>query len=161
MASSKGITAVKVWSDIKSKAGTVELATFYIGDALCGMDILKVQEINKLMEMTKVPQAPSYVMGILNLRGQIVTIIDLGKKLGLSAVDVDDASRNIIVNSDKEYIGLLVSRIGDVVEADWQRVEPPPANIGGVQGVYFKGVFKMQDRLIGILDADRVLAEDL
>ena len=70
-------------SDKPKASGTVELATFYVGEALCGMDILKVQEINKLMEMTKVPQAPSYVMGILNLRGQIVTIIDLGKKLGV------------------------------------------------------------------------------
>lgn len=140
--------------------GTVELATFYVGNALCGMDILKVQEINKLMEMTKVPQAPSYVMGILNLRGQIVTIIDLGKKLGLTEVEIDESSRNIIVNSDNEYIGLLVSRISDVVEADWQKVERPPANIGGMQGIFFKGVFKMEDRLIGILDADRVLAED-
>lgn len=141
--------------------GTVELATFYVGDALCGMDILKVQEINKLMDMTQVPQAPDYVMGILNLRGQIVTIIDLGKKLGLSAVDIDEAARNIIVNSDSEHIGLLVSRIGDVVEADWRRVEPPPVNIGGVRGVFFKGVFKMQDRLIGILDVERVLTDDL
>lgn len=147
------------WSDRKND-GTVELATFYVGNALCGMDILKVQEINKLMEMTKVPQAPGYVMGILNLRGQIVTIIDLGKKLGLAEVEINETSRNIIVNSDNEYIGLLVSRISDVVEADWQKVEPPPANIGGVQGIFFKGVFKMEDRLIGILDADRVLAED-
>lgn len=150
----------ETWTSAQKSSGTVELATFYVGDALCGMDILKVQEINKLMEMTKVPQAPDYVMGILNLRGQIVTIIDLGKKLGLSEVNVDETSRNIIVNSDNEYIGLLVSRIGDVVEADWQKVEPPPANIGGVQGIFFKGVFKTDNRLIGILDADRVLAEE-
>lgn len=150
----------ETWSSTQKDTGTVELATFYVGDALCGMDILKVQEINKLMEMTKVPQAPDYVMGILNLRGQIVTIIDLGKKLGLSEIDVDETSRNIIVNSDNEYIGLLVSRIGDVVEADWQKVESPPANIGGVQGIFFKGVFKTDDCLIGILDSDRVLAED-
>jgi purine-binding chemotaxis protein CheW len=160
MAALEQTKSVHAWSDIRTtNGGTVELATFYVGDALCGMDILKVQEINKLMEMTKVPQAPAYVMGILNLRGQIVTVIDLSKKLGLGAVEVNDTSRNIIVNSDNEYIGLLVSRISDVVEADWQRVEPPPANIGGVQGVFFKGVFKMEDRLIGILDADRVLAE--
>ncbi|MEJ2038166.1 MAG: chemotaxis protein CheW [Desulfosarcinaceae bacterium] len=139
---------------------TVELATFYIGEALCGMDILKVQEINKLMDMTKVPQAPEYVTGILNLRGQIVTVIDLGKKLGLAKKEVNEASRNIIVNSGSEYIGLLVSRISDVIEAEWEKVEKPPANIGGVQGVYFKGVFKTKDRLIGILDVDRVLAED-
>ncbi len=150
----------ETWTGGTVSLGSVELATFYVGEALCGMDILKVQEINKLMEMTKVPQAPDYVMGILNLRGQIVTIIDLGKKLGLTQVDINESSRNIIVNSDNEYIGLLVSKIGDVVEADWQKVEPPPANIGGVQGIFFKGVFKMDDRLIGILDSERVLAEE-
>ena len=77
----------------------VELATFYVGNSLCGMNILKVQEINKLMQMTKVPQAPDYVLGILNLRGQIVTIIDLGKKLGLGETDISSDPRNIIVNS--------------------------------------------------------------
>jgi purine-binding chemotaxis protein CheW len=160
MADQKGTQRSQSRAQTQKATGSVELATFYVGDALCGMDILKVQEINKLMEMTKVPQAPDYVMGILNLRGQIVTIIDLGKKLGLTSVEVNESSRNIIVNSDNEYIGLLVTRIGDVVEAEWEKVERPPANIGGVQGVFFKGVFKMQDRLIGILDADRVLAED-
>jgi purine-binding chemotaxis protein CheW len=139
---------------------TVELATFYIGEALCGMDILNVQEINKLMDMTKVPQAPTYVTGILNLRGQIVTVIDLGKKLGLTSTELNESTRNIIVNSENEYIGLLVSSISDVVEAQWDKVEDPPANIGGLQGAFFKGVFKTQDRLIGILDVNKVLAEE-
>ena len=138
----------------------VEMATFYVGKALCGMDILNVQEINKLMDMTTVPQAPDYVMGILNLRGQIVTIIDLGKKLNLGGTEMNEMSRNIIVNSKDEYIGLLVSRISDVVEADLDKVEPPPANIGGVQGKFFKGVFKTKDRLIGILDVEKVLEND-
>ncbi len=139
---------------------SVELATFYVGEALCGMDILKIQEINKLMEMTSVPQAPDYVMGILNLRGQIVTIIDLGKRLGLSSITIDDFSRNIIVNSQNEHVGLLVSKIGDVITADWDKVESPPANIGGIQGVFFKGVFKTENHLIGILDAEKVLVEE-
>lgn len=141
----------------KAASRTVEMATFYVGKALCGMDILNVQEINKLMDMTTVPQAPDYVMGILNLRGQIVTIIDLGKKLNLGATELSEMSRNIIVNSKDEYIGLLVSRISDVVEADLDKMEPPPANIGGVQGKFFKGVFKTKDRLIGILDVEKVL----
>jgi purine-binding chemotaxis protein CheW len=140
--------------------GSVELATFYVGEALCGMDILNIQEINKLMEMTSVPQAPDYVMGILNLRGQIVTVIDLGKRLGLATLEIDEVSRNIIVNSRGEHIGLLVSRIGDVVEANWEKVERPPANIGGVQGAFFKGVFKTENRLIGILDVEKVLLEE-
>ena len=145
----------------QSSSGIVELATFYVGDALCGMDILKVQEINKLLEMTKVPQAPEYVMGIINLRGQIVTVIDLGKKLGLAETDLSENSRNIIVNSKSEHVGLMVSSISDVVEAEWEKLEKPPANIGGVQGVFFKGVYKTKDSLIGVLDADRVLAEEI
>lgn len=136
---------------------TVEMATFYVGEALCGMDILNIQEINKQMEMTTVPQAPDYVMGILNLRGQIVTVIDLEKKLNLGKTELNDMSRNIIVTAQDEYIGMLVSRISDVVEAAWDKMEPPPANIGGLQGKYFKGVFKTEEHLIGILDVEKVL----
>ncbi len=139
---------------------TVELATFFVGDALCGMDILKVQEINKLIEMTRVPKAPEYVLGILNLRGEIVTIIDLGKKLGLKSTDLNDKTRNVIVNSNEEHIGLMVEQIGDVVQAEWGKIEKPPANIGGVQGRFFTGVYKTEDRLIGILDVDKVLEDD-
>jgi len=136
----------------------VELATFYIGDALCGMDILKVQEINKIMQMTKVPQAPEYVLGILNLRGQIVTILDLGKKLGLGETDLSKDPRNIIVNSAGGHVGLLVRRISDVVTADMERRERAPANMGGIQGEFFTGVYKTNDNLIGILDVDKVLS---
>lgn len=136
----------------------VELATFYIGDALCGMDILKVQEINKLMQMTKVPQAPEYVLGILNLRGQIVTILDLGKKLGLGETDISQDPRNIIVNSAGGHVGLLVRRISDVVSADMEKRERAPANMSGIQGEYFTGVYKTNDNLIGILDVDKVLS---
>lgn len=136
----------------------VELATFYVGDALCGMDILKVQEINKLMQMTKVPQAPEYVVGILNLRGQIVTIIDLGLKLGLGATDISQDPRNIIVNSAGGHVGLLVRKISDVVSADMERQESAPANMRGIQGDYFTGVYKTENTLIGILNIDKVLS---
>jgi len=138
----------------------VELATFLVGDALCGMDILKIQEINKLIDMTTVPQAPSYVLGILNLRGQIITSIDLSKKLGLGVTNLSDDPRNIIVNSKGEHIGLLVKKISDVVQADKDKFEPPPANMGGIQGDYFTGVYKTVDKLIGILDVEKVLRID-
>lgn len=136
----------------------VELATFYVGDALCGMDILKVQEINKLMQMTKVPQAPDYVLGILNLRGQIVTIIDLGQKLGLGETDISQDPRNIIVNSAGSHVGLLVRKISDVVTADMEKREAAPANMRGIQGEFFTGVFKTDNNLIGILNVDKVLS---
>jgi purine-binding chemotaxis protein CheW len=135
----------------------VELATFFVGDALCGMDILKIQEINKLIDMTSVPQAPSYVLGILNLRGQIITSIDLSKKLGLGETNLSHDPRNIIVNSKAEHIGLLVKKISDVVQANTEKFEPPPANMGGIQGEFFTGVYKTKDKLIGILDVEKVL----
>ncbi|WP_310599835.1 chemotaxis protein CheW [Desulfobulbus sp.] len=141
----------------KETKTTIELATFYVGHALCGMDILKIQEINKLMEMTKVPQAPDYMVGILNLRGQIVTIIDLGQKLGLGRVEISSDSRNIIINAPGEHVGLLVSKISDVIMADPDRIEPAPANMSGVQGSFFTGVYKTENKLIGILDVKEVL----
>lgn len=139
---------------------SIEMATFYVGNALFGMDILKVQEINKSLDMTSVPQAPEYVKGILNLRGQIVTIIDLGIKLGLSKIEIGSETRNIIVNSKNEYIGLLVERIGDVERTSEDKIEAPPANIGGVKAKFFEGVCKKENRLIGILNVEKVLSEE-
>jgi len=136
-----------------------ELATFYVGKALCGIDILSIQEINKHFEVTTVPQSPDFVVGVLNLRGRIVTILDLGKKLGLSQIHSNKSNRNIIVRSQDELIGLMVDSISDVVTADKDRVEPGPSNISGVKGKFFKGVMKTQNALIGILDIEEVLKE--
>ena len=137
----------------------LELSTFYIGAALCSIDILKIQEINKLLDWTPVPQAEKYVRGILNLRGKIITVIDLGYKLGLPSMVVSNKSRNIVVNSMGEQIGLLVERLSDVVQVDPNKVERPPANIGALQGNFFKGVFKTKDHLIGVLDVEAVLKD--
>jgi len=147
-------------TDPKRKDDTLELVTFHIGNALCGINILKVQEINKHMKMTVVPQSPEYMLGILNIRGRIVSILDLGKKLGISATKLSEWSRNVIVNSQDEHVGLLVDRISDVILTDLNRIEPPPANISGLQGRFFEGVFKTEDRLIGILDVEEVLKEE-
>jgi purine-binding chemotaxis protein CheW len=144
-------------TDQKVDSNLIELSTFLVGDALCGMDILTIQEINKLIDMTAVPQAPSYVLGILNLRGQIITSIDLGKKLGLGKTDMSQDPRNIIVNSRGEHIGLMVRKISDVVQANKDKFEPPPSNMGGIQGEFFTGVYKTEKKLIGILDVDKVL----
>ena len=147
-------------SESKTNKDVVELATFYVGEALCGLDILNIQEINKHMDITRVPQAHECVKGVLNLRGQIVTIIDLGQRLGLASSELDKENRNIIVNSKGEYIGLSVDRLSDVVQAEWVKVEAPPANIGGVQGKFFQGVHKTDKELVGILDIEEVLRDD-
>ncbi len=137
----------------------MEFSTFYVGGALCGINILNIQEINKHFEITKVPQAADYIEGILNLRGRIVTIIDLGKKLGLEPASRGKDNRNIIVNSKDEHIGLLVDSIHDVVLAKNEDIEPAPSNISGVKGKYFQGVLKTEAQLIGVLNIDEVLKE--
>ena len=142
-----------------SASEDIEFSTFYVGGALCGIDILNIQEINKNFDITKVPQASDYIEGILNLRGRIVTIMDLGKKLGLEPVNKNKDNRNIIVNSDDEHIGLLVDSINDVVLAKKNNIESAPSNIGGVKGKFFLGVVKTETQLIGILDIDEVLKE--
>jgi len=147
-------------TSVSSENNSMDFATFYIGDALCGMDILRIQEINKQMEMTSVPQAPDYVKGILNLRGQIVTVIDLSRKLGLPGAVSGEDARNIIVKSQGEHVGLLVDRISDVIKVDWDKVEQPPAGMDGLQGKFFKGVYKTKKTLVGILEMEEVLKED-
>lgn len=138
----------------------LELATFFVGDVLYGIDILNIQEINRHVGVTTVPQAPAYVEGVLNLRGRIATVIDLGKKLGLSPIQTGKDNRNIIIDSEDEYIGLTVDRISDVMTADKEKIEMAPANIGGVQGRYFEGVYKTDNSLIGILNIKEVLSVD-
>ncbi len=135
-----------------------ELCTFFVGDHLFGIDILKVQEINKNPTITAVPQSQEFIVGVMNLRGRIVTVIDLGRKLGLSFTVPGKESRTIIVNSQDEYIGLLVDRIGDVTPVNTEKVEPHPANIDDVLGNFTQGVLKTGAGLIGILDAESVLA---
>ena len=142
-----------------TSSNNLEFSTFYVGGALCGINILNIQEINKHFDITRVPQASDYIEGILNLRGRIVTIINLGKKLGLEPVTKNKKNRNIIVNSEDEHIGLLVDSISDVVLAKKENIEPAPSNIGGVKGKYFQGVLKTEKQLIGILNIDEVLKE--
>ena len=136
------------------------MATFYIGNALFGMDILRIQEINKNMIRTKVPHAPEYVLGILNLRGRIVTIIDLGIKIGLSAVPKSETNRNIIVTSKDEHVGLFVDSIADVISVESDKILPAPSNVRGMQEKFFEGVFKVEQGLIAVLHLEEVLKVD-
>jgi purine-binding chemotaxis protein CheW len=147
---------------MKSPLGTKhaafsEYATFYLKDALCGIALDAIQEINKPSDLTVVPQAPDYVMGIVNLRGKIVTVIDTGKRLGLNPIDAGEKMRTIIVNDGDESVGLMVDRIANVVKIEPDGTEAPPANIGEVPGRCFDAVYKTEDRLVGLLSLDSLV----
>jgi len=136
---------------------TLELITFRLGKTLYGIDINKVLGINKILDITPVAQTPDYIKGLLNLRGQIISIIDLGIKLGLEPSVSGEESRIIIVNFNDEYIGLQVDQILDVVVSEKKKMAPPPPHLGKVQGEFFEGVVKTETNLIGILKIDAVL----
>ena len=140
--------------------GILQISTFYVGPNLCGMDIDMVQEINKLSAFTRVPLAPDYVRGVMNLRGRIITIIDLGFKLGLEPTVFSEDTQNITVESKGEFLGLLVDRIWDVITIRASEMTAPPANMGGLQGKYFKSVVPLDNTLVGVIDIRKVLAED-
>jgi purine-binding chemotaxis protein CheW len=137
--------------------GTSQYATFYLKDALCGIALDRIQEINKPTDLTVVPQAPDYVMGIVNLRGKIATVIDTGKRLGLTPIQESDNMRTIIVDDGDEAFGLMVDGIGNVVTVEPGKIDVPPANIGDVPGRCFHGVFKTKEKLIGLLDLPTLL----
>lgn len=100
------------------------------------------------------------MLGILNLRGQIVTVLDLARRLGLGSTKPDPQCRVIIVNSAGGKVGILVHRISDVVSVDLREQGSPPANMRGIQGRFFTGVCKREHSLIGLLDIDKVLSLD-
>jgi len=142
------------------EADLFQICSFYLGDALCGIDINSVQEISKDMEISDVPLSPDWVLGIKNLRGGIVSVIDLGEKIGLQPSKIDENSRIIIVNWNEEYIGLLVDKISNILQADRNLLEDPPSNVKGMQGKYFQGVINTDSGLIALMHIDAVLSTE-
>ncbi len=134
-----------------------ELVLFNVDEMLCGIDIVHVQEINKNLNFTKVYRAPAYVKGVLNLRGQIVSILDLRVKLNRDPIDLNKDMRVIIVQHKDERIGILVDEINDVIEVEKERLERISSNIDGVQATFFGGMYKMTEDLVMILDIEEIL----
>jgi len=144
-----------------SHSEQAQFSSFYLDDTLCGINIAKVQEINEDLNITKVPLSPDYVVGIMNLRGQIVTVINQSMKIGLNPSVIDKESRVVIVNSRGENIGLLVDKVTEVVTASISAIAEPPPNIKGVQGKFFEGVFQTKDNdLMALLNVEEVLRDE-
>lgn len=140
-------------------AGTdlVQLATFFLGDELFGVNTQFVQEILTYQEITPVPLAPDYVRGLINLRGQIVTVIDLRCRLGFEKLPEEKTSMNLIVNSDEGLMSLLVDNIGNVLDISEGRLLQPPGTIRGVAVHYIQKVCQLEDELLIVLDLQSIL----
>ena len=138
----------------------IQLVTFSIGEEEFGVDILKVQEIIRTMEITKVPRAPEFVEGVINLRGKVIPIVDLRKRFGLETRDHDKHTRIIVIEINQMIVGFVVDSVSEVLRIPANTVEPPPPVVSGLESEYISGVGKLQDRLLILLDLDRLLSNE-
>jgi purine-binding chemotaxis protein CheW len=139
-------------TELEKPTGTKLLATFVLHDALCAFDAARVQEVIRMGSVTPVRHAPEEVKGVINLRGKIVTLLDLGQILGLGKAETNRESRIFIIEDRGEFLGLLVDRAGDVIEVNPAAEEPVPANVLPAQARFFRGVQRADGRVIALLD---------
>lgn len=133
------------------------LCTFYVDDLLFGIDVLNVQEVINQQEMTRVPLASDVVTGLINLRGQIVTAIDLRRRLGLGKLESEESPMNIVINTNGGILSLVADRIGDVIEPDIETYELPPATLSSAIREMVSGIYKLDDKLLLVLDTEEAI----
>jgi purine-binding chemotaxis protein CheW len=140
---------------------TEHLATFFLEGEEYGVDVRQVQEIRRVGEITAVPRAPEFVRGVINLRGRILPVLDLKRKLGLGEVAPGRAARIVVVHVRDRLLGLLVDGASQVLKVPVSRVEPAPDEVTERGGDYIRGVAKLDDRLIILIDLPRALGREL
>ena len=136
------------------------VTTFVVSGSLFGMDTSMVQEVVRLTTVTPVHHATSCVVGVMNLRGHISTVIDLSERLGLGQVDLAGDKRIIIVEWSGERVGLVVDTMADVLSVDREAIDPAPENVRSAQSHRMLGVFRSGERIVAMLDLDKVLSLD-
>lgn len=136
-------------------AHTSQFCTFNLDKLLFGVELKGVQEVIRSLDMTKVPLAPAVVSGLINLRGQIVTAVDLRRRLELEPRPAGMRAMNVVVHSEDGAVSLLVDEIGDVVEVEEDTFEPPPETLRGSVRTMILGVHKLHDRLLHVLDIEK------
>lgn len=152
-----------------------QFATFRLGDGLFGIDVLLVDEINRRLDMVPVARAPDFVRGLLNLRGQIVTVVDLSAKFGLGVQEFTPESRCVVLRTSRmlnrfredglldddtgpAMVGLLVGRVEEMVSIEESRIDPAPGIFAGEAGRYVSGVVQMETGLLNILRVREIVA---
>jgi purine-binding chemotaxis protein CheW len=144
----------------KADSDLLQLVIFQLGGEEFGVDIMAVQEIIKMPEITAIPQAPEYVAGVINLRGKIIVVVSLGKKFDIQSCDKNEEYKVIVVELENQVIGMMVDSVSEVLRIPSSSVDPAPDIIkSGVSSNYIQGVGKLDDRLLILLDLRNVLSD--
>ena len=136
----------------------LQLVSFKIGEEEFGVDILSVQEINRMSQITKVPNTPHFIEGVINLRGRIIPVLDLRVKLGLLKLEHNKNTRIVVVELKGQTIGFIVDEVSEVLRIPKNITEPPPAMVGGIDSEYITSIGKLEDRLLILLDLEKILS---
>jgi purine-binding chemotaxis protein CheW len=138
----------------------IQFVTFILMDEVYGINVMQVQEVLRITEIAPVPGAPPYVLGIINLRGNVVTVIDTRTRFGLPTTEVDDASRIIVIESEKQVVGILVDAVAEVVELRETDIDAAP-NVGTEESSrYIQGVATQGDSLLILVDLNKLLTDE-
>ena len=135
-----------------------QFCTFYLGDLFFGVKVEDVQEVFRYQEMTRVPLAPSVVRGLINLRGQIITAIDLRARLGMEELPEGQMPMNVVVRTNEGVVSLLVDEIADVLEVSEDHFERPPDTIDELTKELVHGVYKLENKLLLILETEKTVS---
>ena len=141
-----------------SLSGLLQLVTFHLCDEEFAVDILNIQGINRMVQVTRVPNSPEFVEGIINLRDQVIPIIDLRKRLNMPSKEYDKHTRFIVVEIHSIIIGFIVDSVNEVLRIDRGITEAPPSLIGNVSNEFITAIAKLDDRLITLLDLNKILS---
>jgi purine-binding chemotaxis protein CheW len=137
---------------------SLDFVLFKLGDLLCGIDVLEVQEIKKLTNITPVFKAPEYIRGVVNMRGQIVTLIDIKERFGMQKTESQKSFLSIIIPYQNELIGILVQNVEDIIRAQKSSIDPPPSNMNGPKRQFINGILKLDQSLVAIINKDSIMA---
>jgi purine-binding chemotaxis protein CheW len=153
--------AAPIREERKAAEATEHLATFFLGREEYGVDVRLVQEIIRVSEITQVPRAPDFIKGVINLRGRIIPVVDLKRKLGLGEVEVGRASRIVVVKIKERLIGLLVDGASQVLKVPISTIEAAPDEVVEIDAAAVRGVAKLPERLIILMDLMKTLSLEL
>ena len=138
----------------------IQWVTFRLDNEVYGIEVMQVQEVLRVTEITPVPGAPDYILGIINLRGNVVTVLDTRKRFGLPPKEIEDASRIVIIESADQVVGMLVDSVAEVVYLRYSEIESSP-NVGNEESSRFiQGVHSRNDSLLILVDVNKLLTEN-
>ena len=137
----------------------MQLVTFNLSEEIFAIDILNIQSINRMIELTVIPNSPDFVEGIINMRGQVIPIISLRKRLGMEVINYDKNTRFIIMEIKNKIVGFIVDAVNEVLRINSKICTPPPPLSGGIDTDYITSVAKLDEKLLILLDLNKIISK--